>query len=123
MPVPASHTFALTASQADALESGCVTGFDLHDVPYARVGARKPGLSSRFTQKVPKSLSKVRNAADFITFTLEPEFLGEARIGYEEILDPAQFEPHFGIDESGKGDFFGPLVLPVFTRTPRSPVR
>ena len=21
------------------------------------------------------------------------------------------FEPHFGIDESGKGDFFGPLVI------------
>src|SRR5256884_9521252 len=21
------------------------------------------------------------------------------------------FEPHFGVDESGKGDFFGPLVI------------
>ncbi|MCQ2396137.1 MAG: ribonuclease HIII [Lentisphaeria bacterium] len=25
--------------------------------------------------------------------------------------DPAMFEPHAGIDESGKGDFFGPLVI------------
>ncbi len=24
---------------------------------------------------------------------------------------PEQFTPHFGIDESGKGDFFGPLVI------------
>jgi ribonuclease HIII len=37
--------------------------------------------------------------------------LGEARLGYEEILEPDKFEPHFGIDESGKGDFFGPLVI------------
>lgn len=25
--------------------------------------------------------------------------------------DPQQLEPHFGIDESGKGDYFGPLVI------------
>src|SRR6202035_2980900 len=24
---------------------------------------------------------------------------------------PEMFEPHFGVDESGKGDFFGPLVI------------
>ena len=27
------------------------------------------------------------------------------------MLIPEMFEPHFGIDESGKGDFFGPLVI------------
>jgi ribonuclease HIII len=27
------------------------------------------------------------------------------------VLQPEMFEPHFGIDESGKGDFFGPLVI------------
>ena len=26
-------------------------------------------------------------------------------------MSPEMFEPHFGIDESGKGDFFGPLVI------------
>ncbi len=42
--------------------------------------------------------------------------LGEARLGYEEILQPEMFAPHFGIDESGKGDYFGPLVIAgVFT--------
>ena len=44
-------------------------------------------------------------------FTLEPEVLGEAQLGYEEVTNPKMFEPHFGIDESGKGDFFGPLVI------------
>jgi ribonuclease HIII len=37
--------------------------------------------------------------------------LGEAKLGYEEVLEPDRFEPHFGIDESGKGDYFGPLVI------------
>ena len=39
------------------------------------------------------------------------KFSGEARLGYEEVHSPEMFEPHFGVDESGKGDFFGPLVI------------
>lgn len=112
MAVPSSHTFALTASQADALEKRLRDGaFDLHDVPYARVGARKPGLSVTLYEKGPKVVVQGKECADFISFVLEPEILGEVKLGYEEILDPQQFEPHFGIDESGKGDFFGPLVI------------
>jgi ribonuclease HIII len=42
---------------------------------------------------------------------LEPKVLGEAKLGYEEVHSPEMFEPHFGVDESGKGDFFGPLVI------------
>ena len=53
---------------------------------------------------------------EFVSFELEPKILGEARLGYEEVHSPEMFEPHFGIDESGKGDFFGPLVIAgVFT--------
>jgi ribonuclease HIII len=44
-------------------------------------------------------------------FTLEHEVLGEARLGYDGVINPGVFEPHFGVDESGKGDFFGPLVI------------
>ena len=48
---------------------------------------------------------------EFVQFELEPKILGEAKLGYEEVHSPEMFEPHFGIDESGKGDFFGPLVI------------
>jgi len=48
---------------------------------------------------------------DFVQFELEPKILGEAKLGYEEVHLPEMFEPHFGVDESGKGDFFGPLVI------------
>jgi len=46
-----------------------------------------------------------------VQFEIEPKILGEAKLGYEEVHSPEMFEPHFGIDESGKGDFFGPLVI------------
>ncbi len=60
-----------------------------------------------------------RGTGEFVTFFLEPEILKEARLGYEQILDGTadkverddEFTPHAGIDESGKGDFFGPLVI------------
>ena len=62
-------------------------------------------------EKGPKVLLQGRGIEDFVSFELEPKILGEARLGYEEVHSPEMFEPHFGIDESGKGDFFGPLVI------------
>ncbi len=52
-----------------------------------------------------------KEAREFVEFTLEPEILGEARLGYEKVRNPEMYQPHFGIDESGKGDLFGPLVV------------
>ncbi|MFA6567107.1 MAG: ribonuclease HIII, partial [Victivallales bacterium] len=61
-----------------------------------------------------------KGTGEFVTFALEPEILKEARLGYEGIIGnpnagPAEIEekftPHAGVDESGKGDFFGPLVI------------
>ena len=61
--------------------------------------------------KSGKCLVQGRGAADWITFVLEPEVLHEARLGYEDVLNPEANAPHMGVDESGKGDFFGPLVI------------
>jgi ribonuclease HIII len=58
-----------------------------------------------------KCLVQGKGAEEWITFTLEPAVLGEARLGYEAVHDPESVQPHMGIDESGKGDFFGPLVI------------
>ena len=41
---------------------------------------------------------------------LEPEITGEFLLGYEEVNNPEWFELHAGLDESGKGDLFGPVV-------------
>ena len=56
-------------------------------------------------------MSYRKGAEDWITFVLEPEITGEARLGYEAVHDPESVKPHMGIDESGKGDLFGPLVI------------
>jgi ribonuclease HIII len=37
--------------------------------------------------------------------------LQSVSLGYEETLNPELTSPHMGVDESGKGDFFGPLVI------------
>src|SRR5438094_662373 len=46
-----------------------------------------------------------------VEFVLEPEITGEAKLGYEEVLNPDLLLPRIGVDESGKGDFFGPLCV------------
>ncbi|AKJ65176.1 ribonuclease HIII [Kiritimatiella glycovorans] len=58
-----------------------------------------------------KCVVQGRGAEDWVLFTLEPEVLRTAEVGYEDALDPALREPHLGVDESGKGDYFGPLVV------------
>ncbi|MBP5640411.1 MAG: ribonuclease HIII [Victivallales bacterium] len=56
-----------------------------------------------------------KGTEDFVLYLLEPEVLHEAHLGYEQEIaamqNPRMFLPHAGIDESGKGDFFGPLCI------------
>lgn len=86
-------------------------GFEFKDRPYTYFSAKKGKLNVTVYKKGPKVLVQGKETESFVRFTLEPLVLGEARLGYEEVNEPEMFEPHFGIDESGKGDFFGPLVI------------
>ena len=109
---PSSFTFPLSEAQARRLEQRLHDGtFEPHAVAYARAAGSKPGLAVVLYTKGPKVVVQGKQAEEFVRFVLEPEILGAARLGYEEVTDPEQFTPHFGIDESGKGDFFGPLVI------------
>ena len=106
-----SYTIGLTAGQmaaaAELLRNG---NYRMREVPYAVAAAEGPDCQIA-VYKSGKCLVQGKGAHDWITFVLEPEVLGEARLGYEEQLDPKALEPHMGVDESGKGDFFGPLVV------------
>ena len=107
-----SYTIAIQPSQAEALRNLLEDqGFEFVDRPYTIFFAQKGKLSIAVYEKGPKIVVQGKETEDFVRFYLEPEILKEARVGYEEVLNPAMFEPHFGIDESGKGDFFGPLVI------------
>ena len=56
-----------------------------------------------------------RGTAEFIEFILEPEILQSFDFTLAAQQSAAEnlvaVSPHGGIDESGKGDFFGPLVV------------
>lgn len=60
--------------------------------------------------KSGKLVVQGKGTEDFVTFVLEPEILGVAEFGYDEALHPEWYEAHAGLDESGKGDLFGPIV-------------
>jgi ribonuclease HIII len=107
-----SFTLPLTPTQAEKLrELLAEQGFEFISRPYMLFSARKGKLSIAVYEKGPKVVIQGKETQDFVKYELEPKITGEARLGYEEVLQPAMFEPHFGIDESGKGDFFGPLVV------------
>ncbi|MFZ4484445.1 MAG: ribonuclease HIII [Chthoniobacterales bacterium] len=112
MPPLRSHTVALTADQAQALRGLMIEqGFKFEPRPYTIYFGQKPGLTVAVYEKGPKAVIQGKETQEFVEFTLEPAVLGEAKLGYEELHHPERFAPHFGIDESGKGDFFGPLVI------------
>jgi ribonuclease HIII len=119
MPAAPLHTYtvSLRPEQVAALRRLLEdSGFEFSPKPHTLFFARKNKLSVAVYEKGPKLLLQGRGIEDFVSFELEPKILGEARLGYEEVHSPEMFEPHFGIDESGKGDFFGPLVIAgVFT--------
>ena len=51
-----------------------------------------------------------KGTEDFVRYTIEGEVTKQVKLGYDEQLHPDWYEPHAGMDESGKGDFFGPVI-------------
>jgi ribonuclease HIII len=74
--------------------------------PHTIFLAKGKGVSVTLYQS-GKLVVQGREMQEFIEYTLEPEVLKSFTFGYEHI----DVEPHIGVDESGKGDFFGPLVV------------
>jgi ribonuclease HIII len=107
-----SYTHALTDEQATKLRALLdELGFQFSPKQHTFFFAQKNKLSVAVYEKGPKVLIQGKGVEEFVQFELEPKILGEAKLGYEEVHSPEMFEPHFGVDESGKGDFFGPLVI------------
>src|SRR5260370_1778947 len=117
-----SYTHLLTNDQAGKLRALLdELGFEFSQKQYTLFFAQKSKLSVAVYEKGPKVLIQGKGVEEFVQFQLEPKILGEAKLGYEEVHAPPMFEPHFGVHESGKGDFFVPLVLPAVYLDPRFP--
>lgn len=106
-----SHTCKLTDAQAQALEGILrARDYEFRQVPYARFAAGNKDANVVFYES-GKLVVQGKGTQDFIEFVLEPEVLKEAKLGYEAVLNPELLAPRLGVDESGKGDFFGPLCI------------
>lgn len=78
-------------------------GFELTKPAYTKFLAKKTNLSVTLFES-GKLVVQGKEAKAFIEFFLQPEVTHD--FGQEE-----HYFPHIGIDESGKGDFFGPLCV------------
>jgi ribonuclease HIII len=105
-----SYTLKLSGEQMEKL------GFALknRNWPTRSVQYAKYAFDGELVKVVAYESGKLvvqgRNTENFVTNILEPEVTGEFLLGYEEVNNPEWFEPHAGLDESGKGDLFGPVV-------------
>lgn len=110
-----SYVKKITREQARELRSVLAQKqWEIDTAPHALWRARD-GQTNVVAYESGKLVAQGKGTSEFVQFILEPEILGEARFGYEkewaELENPRMFQPHAGIDESGKGDFFGPLVV------------
>lgn len=106
-----SYTCKLSDLQAKTLHAWLRgQDYEFKQVPYAKFAAGKGNVNVVFYES-GKLVVQGKGTQEFVEFVLEPQILGEARLGYEEVLNPELYLPRLGIDESGKGDFFGPLCV------------
>ena len=106
-----SFSYKLTAEQqailTDILKSG---NYRPIPVQYTSIAVETPDFNVAIYTS-GKCLVQGKGAQDFVSFVLEPMVLQSVGLGYEDVLNPEAMQPHMGVDESGKGDFFGPLVI------------
>jgi ribonuclease HIII len=110
-----NYVCKLTREQAEQLHGILATeNWELDEAPHALWRARKDKTTA-VAYESGKFCIQGKRTEEFVQFTLEPRVLEEVRMGYESVIaqaeNPTMFTPHIGIDESGKGDFFGPLVI------------
>ncbi|MDX1953739.1 MAG: ribonuclease HIII [Verrucomicrobiota bacterium] len=106
-----SYTGTLNEAQAKTLEVYLRDhDWEFKEVPYSRFAGSKGKVNLVFYTS-GKLVVQGKDTKEFVEFVLEPLILQEARLGYDEVLNPEMFLPRLGVDESGKGDFFGPLCI------------
>ncbi len=107
-----SHVCTVTEEQAEALRILLdERGWAFTSQPYAHWKASRDKTNVVAYQS-GKLTVQGGGTADFVMFLLEPEILHTFTFGYESEPEANEaIDPHGGVDESGKGDFFGPLCI------------
>ncbi len=83
-------------------------GFKISIPPYTIFSAQKKGITCALYES-GKLVVQGKEKDEFIEFYLEPEILKEFKYTNPEAHVP--MHARIGVDEAGKGDFFGPLCI------------
>ncbi len=106
---PSTFTAKIDLKLADKLKQDLSEqGFEISRPPYTVFSAKKPGISCTLYESGSLTVQG-KEMQPFIEFYLEPEILNEFRYSHPEAH--LNIVPHIGMDEAGKGDFFGPLCV------------
>lgn len=81
-------------------------GFEITKPLYTIFQAKKKGISCTLYES-GTLMVQGKEMQDFMEFYLEPEILQSFQFTHPD----DNLEPHIGMDEAGKGDFYGPLCV------------
>src|SRR5262245_18990156 len=109
--MPSPYVTTLTPLQSAKLKTALQDqSFEFTQPIHTEFQARKKGLTcTLYTSGKLVIQGKEEEMKEFIQFFLEPQVLETFQFGYEDLS--LNLEARIGIDESGKGDFFGPLCI------------
>lgn len=106
---PACFVAKIDLKLAEKLKTDLIEqGFELKQPQYTLFSAQKKGVSCTLYTS-GKLTVQGKDKDEFITYYLEPEILKSLTYSYPEL--GIDMTARIGIDEAGKGDFFGPLCV------------
>ena len=97
----------------DPLKAGLMErGFELTKPQYTLFQARKTGVTCTLYESL-KLTVQGRNMKELLEFFIEPEILKSPEYTYrkELAIESLDKRARIGVDEAGKGDYFGPLCV------------
>lgn len=105
------YTIKLSNEQMDELGDWLDDrGWFFYDVAHS-LFAYKGDQVNVVGYKSGKLVVQGKKTEEFVQDILETHVTKTPVLGYDEVNNPQWFESHAGLDESGKGDIFGPLVV------------
>ena len=107
------YSIQLSQGEAAALKRKleCNQAFKAASREYADYCFEAAEVNVAFYPKKGRLLIQGRGSDDFLTNILQLQPEAEAPALSSTLPALVDTTPHFGVDESGKGDYFGPLVI------------
>jgi len=110
-----SHIFVttITKESADILRADLLEqGFTFTKPAYTIFQAKKPGITCTLYSSL-KLTVQGKGMREFLEFYLEPQILKSPEFTYKKelALESMDTRSRIGVDEAGKGDYFGPLCV------------